>query len=95
MRGSPLFPTACRQPTQQQTQGNSQPCRGAVCLLKGDVNFHRLLRSADLDAAGEGDDLAALGEGDVEGDGGRLCGELLGDDAVGDFLEGCVGGADR
>jgi hypothetical protein len=62
---------------QKQTQRNGQPRRRTVCLLQGNVDFHGLLGAADLDAAVDGDDLAALGEGDVEGDGGRLGGELL------------------
>jgi hypothetical protein len=48
------------------------------------------LIAVDLHAAVEGEDGAAFREVDVEGGGRGLRGELLGDHAVGDFLEGGV-----
>lgn len=48
------------------------------------------LFAIDLDAAVEGEDGAVFGEVDVEGGGSGFGGELLGDHAVGDFLEGGV-----
>ena len=72
---------------EEEAEGDCEPWGAVACGFEVQGEEHGGV-VVDLDGAVEGEDFSAFRDGYVEGGGDWLGGALLGDDALGDFLEG-------